>query len=81
MPSQSSAGPNDKRSSLAWIKGDRSYVLDEVDETVTSCLRSDETSSPVQALPCEHTDELVLQLLVGSKQETNLACTSPDITS
>lgn len=56
-------------------------MFDEVDETVASCLRSDEAASPVHALSGQHTDELVLQLLVGAEQETDLACTGSNITS
>lgn len=55
-------------------------MLDEVDETVASCLRSDEAASPVQTLSGQHTDELVLQLLVGAEQETDLARTGSNVT-
>lgn len=56
-------------------------MLDEIDETIASCLRSNEAASPVHALSGQHTDELILQLLVGAEKETDLACTGSNITS
>lgn len=61
--------------------GEFAHMLDVVDETVSSGLGADEASSPVLALACEHTDELVGELLVSSKHESNLAATGSDITS
>lgn len=55
-------------------------MLDVVDNTITSSLRSDEASTPVQALPSEHTSKLIPELLVGTEEETNLASTGTNIT-
>ena len=54
-------------------------MLDVVDDTITSSLGSDEASTPVQALSSEHTGELIPELLVGTKEETNLASTGTNI--
>lgn len=56
-------------------------MLDIVDQTVTCGLRADETSSPRETLSSEHADELVLEFLVSTKEETDLPSTSSDVTS
>lgn len=43
------------------------YVLYEIDEAVTCCLRADVASSPIPALPCQHAYKLVLEPLVCAK--------------
>ncbi len=54
-------------------------MLDVVDDTVTSSFGSDEASTPVEALSSEHTGELIPELLVCTKEETNLASTGTNI--
>lgn len=49
------------------------HVLDVVDETVTGSLGTNVGSTPVERLARQDTHPLVLDLLVGSKQETSLA--------
>ena len=56
-------------------------MLDIVDQTVTCGLRTDEASSPRETLSSEHADELVLEFLVSTKEETDLPSTSSDVTS
>jgi len=56
-------------------------VLDIVDQTVASSLRTDETSTPGEALSGEHTSKLIPELLVGTEEETNFTSSSTNITS
>lgn len=57
------------------------YMLDEVDQAVTGSLRANERSTPGETLSGEHTSELILELLVSTEEETDLASSSTDITS
>lgn len=56
-------------------------MLDIVDQAITGRLRTDEASSPRETLSSEHADELVLEFLVSTKEETDLPSTSSDVTS
>ena len=53
----------------------------EVDQTVAGRLRSDQAASILQALPGEHTCELVRQFAVLSVEEADLAPAHSDVTS
>jgi len=57
------------------------YVLDKVDNTIAGSLRTDEGTTPVQALASKHTGELVPQTPIGTKEVSNLPRTRTDITS
>lgn len=52
------------------------YMLDEVDQAVTGSLRANERSTPGETLSGEHTSELILELLVSTEEETDLASSS-----
>ena len=54
-------------------------MLDVVDDTVSSSFGSDEASTPVKTLTSKHTGKLIPELLVCTKEETNLASTGTNI--
>lgn len=56
------------------------YVLNIVDKTEASSLRTDVASSPVVALTSENPNPLVSEFLVRSKEEGNLASTRSNVT-
>lgn len=57
------------------------YVLNIVDKTEASSLRTDVASSPVVALTSENPNPLVSEFLVRSEEEGNLASTRSNVAS
>lgn len=55
-------------------------MLNIVDKTEASSLRTDVASSPVVALTSENTNPFVPELLVRSEEEGDLACTRTNVT-
>jgi len=53
--------------------------MTNVDETVTSSLRSDQRTAPSFTLAGQHALPLVLLRTVGTKQVSNLTSSNPDI--
>src|SRR6202022_4668263 len=51
----------------------------EIDAAISGCFRTNQRTTPVQALACEHTGELIGQALVLSKQKTDLTPSNSDI--
>ena len=56
-------------------------MFNVVDDTVPSCFRANEASSPTQPFPSEHTHKFVSQFLISTKHESNLPSPGSDITS
>src|SRR5690606_35446789 len=61
------------------LSGTLKHVGGEVYQSVAGCLGADKTSSPTNALTRENTREFVLDLLVSTKQVTDLAFAHADI--
>src|ERR1700730_16004355 len=51
----------------------------EIDAAISGCFRTNQRTTPIQALACEHTGELIGQALVLSKQKTDLSSPNSDI--
>ena len=71
---------NDHALSLKGLTSRPEHFLSEIDRAVAGSFRADQAASPVQALAGEHAFEAIGQLLVLSKQVSDLASADPDVT-
>lgn len=60
---------------------EQTHMLNIINETIASSLRSDETSTPGQSLSSQYANVFVPEFLVSSEQEADLASTSANVTS
>ena len=60
---------------------EKTYVLDEINKTVTGSFRSNKASTPINTFTSKHTRKLVLQFLVSTEKITDLSSAGSNITS
>ena len=63
-----------------WKKK-QTYVLNEINKTVTGSFRSNKASTPVNTFTSKHTGKLVLQFFVSTEKVADLSSAGSNITS
>lgn len=66
---------------MGWTRGFNTYGSQERSAVGEREYEPDQGSSPSSTLTGKDTSELVLDLLVGSKQESDLSSSNPDVSS